>query len=134
MEDDFRLKTTFGERKPSLEDNLFWKTTFSKERPSVEDNLWWKTTFGGRRPLVEDDLQWKTTFVGSLHAAHSALRHFLDNIFIYLNFLFGSKICLNSNSIFIGPNILSNKIFWTNNFFYLEFINFVFDQIPNLLA
>ena len=54
-----------------LEDN------FGKRRRSVEDDLCWKMNFGGRLPAVEDYLQWKTTYIGSLHAAYSALRHFL---------------------------------------------------------
>ena len=45
----------------------------------MEDDLRWKTTYGGGQPEVEDDLQWKTTFAGSLHAAYSALRHFLSD-------------------------------------------------------
>ena len=57
------------ERRPSVEDDFQWKTTFRGRRPSVEDNIWWKMTFGGRRPSVED--------IGSLHAANSALRHFI---------------------------------------------------------
>ena len=34
-------------------------------------------TCGGRRPAVKDNLQRRMTFAGSLHAAYSALRHFL---------------------------------------------------------
>ena len=61
-----------------VHDARWWKMTFSGRWPLVEDDLWWKMTFSGRRPLVEDDLRWKTTFVGSLHAAYSALQHFLS--------------------------------------------------------
>ena len=75
-----------GGRQPSEEDNLWWKTTFGGRRPlvedtfggrwpSVEDNLWWKTTHGGKRPSVEDE------FCGSLHAAYSTLRYFLQCCF-----------------------------------------------------
>ena len=65
-----------------MEDDLRGKTTFYGRRPLEEDNLVWKMTFDGRGLLaedfaVEDDLQWKTTFAGSLHAAYSALWHFL---------------------------------------------------------
>ena len=58
----------------------YGKTTFGGRQPLVEDDLRWKMTCGVRRPAVEDDLQWKTTFAGSLHAAYSALRHFLINV------------------------------------------------------
>ena len=51
--------------------------TFGGRLHSVEDNLWWKMTCGGRRPAVKDNLQRRMTFAGSLHAAYSALRHFL---------------------------------------------------------
>ena len=60
-----------------MEEDLWCKTTCGGRRHLVEDDLWWKTTCGGRQPVVEDDLQRKTTFAGSLHAAYSALRHFL---------------------------------------------------------
>ena len=79
MEDNPRWKTTFGGRQSLVEDNLQYKMTFVGRQPSVEDNLWWKTLFGGRQPSVEDDLQWKTAIGGSLHAAFSALRHFLKH-------------------------------------------------------
>ena len=69
-----------------MEDDLQWKTTFSGRLPLVEDDLQWKMTCGGKQPEMEDDLQWKTTFAGSLHAAYSALRHFL---------IVDSSICTN---------------------------------------
>ena len=35
---------------------------------------------------MEDDLQWKMTFAGPLHAAYSALRHFLIFYRLYICF------------------------------------------------
>ena len=77
VEDNLQCKKTFSGRQPSVEDELCWRMTFGGRQPSLGDNLGGKITFGGRQPSVEDDLQWKTTFIGSLHAAYSALRHFL---------------------------------------------------------
>ena len=39
MEDDFRLKMTFGGRKPLVEDDLWWKTAFDGGWPLAEDAL-----------------------------------------------------------------------------------------------
>ena len=63
-EDDLRLKTTFGGRRPLMEDNLWWKTTFDGRRNLMEDNLPWKMIIDGRWPLKEDKLWWKATFDG----------------------------------------------------------------------
>ena len=60
----FKLKMTFGGRRPLMEDDLVWKTTIGGRQPSLEDDLWWKATFGGRQLSGEDNLQWKTTFDG----------------------------------------------------------------------
>ena len=119
-----------GGRRPLVEDNLWWKITFGGRQPSVEDDLLWETTFGGRRPLVEDDVQWKMTFVGSLHAAYSALRHFLSHMTFVLK---KNSVRKDFIHVFVSFSILNILLFssaaiflfkiWAIEIFVLKIIN-----------